>query len=149
MKKGFIFLETLVVLTVLSISIVSIYSMYIKVSTDIEYRRYYDNISDLYKTDIIRNMINKNTINNDDLISITKDNCTSYMNDTCSSYMTTLGIENIYINNISANSLIYSDNINIKNSLKEYLKTINEENKRYIIINYSIENKNYYASLKI
>lgn len=150
MKKGFIFVETLVVLTILSVSIVSIYSMYLKVSTDIDYKKYYDNISDIYKTDIIREITNKDNIPNDDLLKITKDNCSSYMESTCYTIMSLLEAEEIYINNISVNSLIYSNSLNIKNSLKEYLGTINsEENIRYIIVNYKYDSKNYYASLRI
>lgn len=150
MKKGFIFIETLVVLTVLSISVVSLYEMYIKVSSDIKEKKYYDNIGDLYKTDVIRKITNKETLPKEEIIKINKTTCTSYMNNNCNNILNTLEVEEVIILNTNINSLIYSENANIKNSLKEYLKTINkDEQRRYIIVNYKYNNKNYYASLNI
>jgi len=150
MKKGFIFIETLVVLTVLSLSIVGLYGMYIKVSTDIKEKKYYDNIDDLYKTDIIRKITNKDSLPNEEIIKINSSNCTSFMNLNCTSILNTLEVEEVIILNANIDSLINNENTNIKNSLKEYLKTINkDEITRYIILNYKYADKNFYASLKI
>ena len=57
MNKGYVFIETIIVIALMSLSIASIYSLSTKVTGDIEIRRYYDNISDLYKTNIIRKNI--------------------------------------------------------------------------------------------
>ncbi len=150
MKKGFVFMETLIVLVVLTITIVGMYSTYINISTNINNRMYYDNISDLYKTEIIRNEINKESIGNDKLITITKDTCTTYMSTNCNNLLTNLNIENIYITNEAISSYIENNEIKINNSMREYLKTINkDETRRNIIVNFKYGNKNYYASLRI
>ena len=143
-------METLIVLVVLLVSVVGMYSMYIKISTDIDNRRLYDNISDLYKTDILRSNINEENISGSGLLVITKDNCESYMSSDCSSLMTSLKAESIYINFDPISSLVVSETLNIPNSLRGYMKTINNvKAKRYIIVNYKYNEKNYYASLRI
>ncbi len=150
MKKGFVFLETLLVLVVLSMSILGIYSTYINIISNIDSRTYYDNIGDLYKTDIIRSEIDKTKIPAiGNYIKITKSNCTSYMSNTCLEIMNDLKAENIYINISNLNIYLETSNTNIPNSLKLYTKTINVDTKRYIIVNYKKGNKNYYSSLRI
>ncbi len=151
MKKGFIFMETLIVLVVLMVTVVGMYGMFVRLSTDIENRKYYDNISDLYKTDILRSEINKSKLTStSSLIEITKNNCSTYMSSSCASIMTSLNADKIIINIDSIESLILSENNGIKNSMREYLKTINKNgNNRYIIVNYKNNDKNYYASLRI
>lgn len=149
MKKGFIFMETLIVLIVLLVTVVGMYSMYIKVSTDIDNRRFYDNISDLYKTDILRNNVDESSISGSGFLVITKDNCESYMKSDCSTLMSSLKAEGIYINLDPISTLVTSQN-DLQNSLRNYLKTINNvKAKRYIIVNYKYNDKNYYASLRI
>ena len=89
MKKGFIFMETLIVLVVLMVTVVGMYGMFVRLSTDIENRKYYDNISDLYKTDILRSEINKSKLTStSSLIEITKNNCSTYMSSSCASIIT-------------------------------------------------------------
>lgn len=150
-KKGFIFIETLIVLVVLLVTVMGMYKMYTKISTDIDYREYFDNISDLYKTDIIRSEINKNQLTSSNpLIEINKTNCTSYMSSSCPVLIASLKIEAIYINLTGIDGLLLSENLKLKNSMKRYLKTINnKKGERYIIVNFLYNNKNYYASLDI
>lgn len=151
MKKGFIFMETLIVLVVLMVTVVGMYGMYIRLSTDIENRKYYDNISDLYKTDILRSEINVSKLTgSNSMIEITESNCANYMSSTCKTVMTTLKAEKIIINLNNIESLILSENNGLNNSMKSYLRTINKDgNHRYIIVNFKNNNKNYYASLRI
>lgn len=150
MKKGFVFLETLIVLTVLLVSVVGMFSMYTKVSTDIENRKYYDNISDLYKTDVVRNYVDISKLNSSSsFIEVSKSNCSTYMKTNCSLLFDTLRISKVYINLDSINSMILSSTSGLNNSMREYLKSINKDNKRYIIVNYKYSDKNYYASLRI
>lgn len=147
-KKGFIFLETIVVVAILSASLVSMYSITIKISSDIDTRKIYDNISDIYKTDIIRNDIKKDSIiKTEGYTLITKNNCISYMGNDCSLLIDELNVERILINH-SAIGVIILDNLNVPNTMKEYMKTLGGNN-RYIIANYKYNNKNYYASLEI
>ncbi len=151
MKKGFVFLETLLVMVVLSIAVLGVYSTYVSVSSNINSRTYYDNIGDLYKTDIVRKWINESSlVTSNNYIIINSSNCSSYMNiSNCSDYMDYLLVENIYINNSNIATLLELNDTELSNSLKLYIKTMNNDNKRYIIVNYKRNNKNYYSSLRI
>ena len=151
MKKGFVFLETLLVMVVLSIAVLGVYSTYVSVSSNINSRTYYDNIGDLYKTEIVRKWINESSlVTSNNYIKINSSNCSSYMNiSNCSDYMDYLLVENIYINNSNIATLLELNDTELSNSLKLYIKTMNNDNKRYIIVNYKRNNKNYYSSLRI
>lgn len=147
-KKGFVFIETIIVIVLLSVGIASMYSLMSNITTDIKMRKYFDNISDLYKTNIIRNNTNKN-LTGSTYLEITKDNCTSYMSSNCNSLLTDLEVERVVINFTNLDNIINSDTT-LPNSLNEYLKTINSyKTNKYIIVNYKYNNKNYYASLKV
>ena len=45
-KKGFVFIETIIVIVLLSVGIASMYSLMNNITTDIKTRKYFDNISD-------------------------------------------------------------------------------------------------------
>lgn len=147
-KKGFVFIETIIVIVLLSVGIASMYSLMSNITTDIKMRKYFDNISDLYKTNIIRNNTNKN-LTGSTYLEITKDNCTSHMSSNCNSLLTDLEVERVVINFTNLDNIINSDTT-LPNSLNEYLKTINSyKTNKYIIVNYKYNNKNYYASLEV
>lgn len=147
-KEGFVFIETIIVIVLLSVGIASMYSLMSNITTDIKMRKYFDNISDLYKTNIIRNNTNKN-LTGSTYLKITKDNCTSYMSSNCNSLLTDLEVERVVINFTNLDNIINSDTT-LPNSLNEYLKTINSyKTNKYIIVNYKYNNKNYYASLEV
>ncbi len=147
-KEGFVFIETIIVIVLLSVGIASMYSLMSNITTDIKMRKYFDNISDLYKTNIIRNNTNKN-LTGSTYLEITKDNCTSYMSSNCNSLLTDLEVERVVINFTNLDNIINSDTT-LPNSLNEYLKTINSyKTNKYIIVNYKYNNKNYYASLEV
>lgn len=147
-KKGFVFIETIIVIVLLSVGIASMYSLMSNITTDIKTRKYFDNISDLYKTNIIRNNTNKN-LTGSTCLEITKDNCTSYMSSNCNSLLTDLEVERVVISFTNLDNIINSDTT-LPNSLNEYLKTINSyKTNKYIIVNYKYNNKNYYASLEV
>ena len=147
-KKGFVFIETIIVIVLLSVGIASMYSLMSNITTDIKTRKYFDNISDLYKTNIIRNNTNKN-LTGSTYLEITKDNCTSYMSSNCNSLLTDLEVERVVINFTNLDNIINSDTT-LPNSLNEYLKTINSyKTNKYIIVNFKYNNKNYYASLEV
>lgn len=147
-KEGFVFIETIIVIVLLSVGIASMYSLMSNITTDIKKRKYFDNISDLYKTNIIRNNTNKN-LTGSTYLEITKDNCTSYMSSNCNSLLTDLEVERVVISFTNLDNIINSDTT-LPNSLNEYLKTINSyKTNKYIIVNYKYNNKNYYASLEV
>lgn len=143
MKKGFVFLETLLLITVLTGTVLALYSNYITVTTNISSRVNYDRISDLYKVDVIRSYF-KSDISLDSNINVNSSNCLTYMNGECSSILDLLDVKEIYIlndiNNIS----------DVPNSMKLYLKTINDSDSShyYIVVQFKIDNDNYYGSLR-
>ena len=147
-KQGFVFIETIIVIVLLSVGIASMYSLMTNITTDIKSRKYFDNISDLYKTNIIRDNVSKN-LTGTTYLEITKDNCSSYMTSTCTSLLTDLEVERVVINFTNLDNIINSDTT-LPNSMNEYLKTINTyKTNKYIIVNYKYNNKNYYASLEV
>lgn len=151
MKKGFIFMETLIVIVVLLVSVVGMFGMYTRIASDVESRKYYDNISDLYKTDILRSLVNIDTIiGSSSFIEINPINCSSYMDSSCTSVINSLKAEKIFINLSSVDEIMTNQNNGINNSMRDYLRTINKDgNYRFIIVNYKYNDKNYYASLRV
>ena len=148
-KKGFVFMETLVVLVVLIIGITSLYAVYIRLSANIERRKYFDNVSDLYKTDLIRSKFINTEFTGTDMVTINSLNCSAYMEEGCSELLTNLNVNSVYITLTSIRNILNS-NVSYNNSFVEYLRTMNSNvNKRYIIVNFVYNNINYYASLRI
>ncbi len=148
MKKGFVFIETLLVLAILAFGLVNLCSMYIKISSDINIKKYYDNVSDLYKVDVIRSLLtNKNVTG--DMSSFNSANCTTYMGSNCTTLLSDMSASNVYLIN-DVETVMTSQNENIKNSMREYLKTINEaQTHKTIIVEFNYNNRAYYASLYI
>ena len=140
-KSGYIFIETIIVLTVTMICLLSLYNGYSLVVKSSTNKKYYDNINDVYKVNIVKKILKSNS--NDLLIN--KDNCTNYMD--CNLILTDLEIENVFITD-DLTKIINSENKEYKNSLKKYLKTLDND-KKYIIISRKENNNMYYASLKL
>lgn len=148
MNKGFVFIETIIVIVLLSLGISSMYALMTNITTDIKTRRYFDNISDLYKTYIIRDNLNSN-LSGDNYLEITSTNCSSYMTNNCSTLLSELDVERVVIN-FSAIGVLMELDTNFPNTMNEYLKTINTaKTNKYVIVNYKYNNKNYYASLGV
>ncbi len=142
-KSGYIFIETIIVLTVTMICLLSLYNGYSLVVKSSTNKKYYDNINDVYKVNIVKKILKSNS--NDLLIN--KDNCTNYMDMNCNLILTDLEIENVFITD-DLTKIINSENKEYKNSLKKYLKTLDND-KKYIIISRKENNNMYYASLKL
>ena len=159
MKKGFVFIETLTVLTVLVTVILSIFVMYETVMANMAQREYYDNISDIYKTDILRSKIKRDVIASatGTIVKIERNNCTTYMNSSCTNLFTDLNVESIYINLVNISEVTDND---FKNTFKDYIKTIEISNSdeqgqkvevynRMIIAVFNYNSHRYFASLNI
>ncbi len=142
-KSGYIFIETIIVLTITMICLLSLYNGYSLVVKSSTNKKYYDNINDVYKANIVKKILKTNS--NDLLIN--KDNCTNYMDMNCNLILTDLEIENVFITD-DLTKIINSENKEYKNSLKKYLKTLDND-KKYIIISRKENNNMYYASLKL
>ena len=147
-KKGFVFIETLLLITILSICVLNVYSNYISVVTNISERVNYDRIGDLYKVDILRSNFINNTFDiGSNYLGIDSNNCCTYMNSNCSDLINSLNVNKIFISNKLDD--LKNDN-SIPNSLKLYLKTVSDddESHKYIIVNFKIDGNNYYSSLR-
>ena len=159
MKKGFVFIETLTVLTILVTTILSIFLTYQALVTNVQKRLYYDNISDIYKTDILRSKIKRDVIKSatGSVVKIDRSNCATYMSGSCNELMTDLNTTAIFINLVKISEV--TDN-EFNNTFNDYIKTIEKSSSdesgfrtetynRAIIVNYNYNNHNYYASLNI
>ena len=61
MKKGFVFIETIITVVVLSASLIYLYSSYSSIINNEEARVYYDDTAYIYKTSYIRDYLLNNT----------------------------------------------------------------------------------------
>ena len=73
-KNGFVFIETIVVLVVLMAGILALYTVYNTISSNMDRRTYYDSVSDLYKTDILRSKLKTNISITGKFVEITSSN---------------------------------------------------------------------------
>lgn len=163
-KKGFVLIETLVVMCVVTLSLLMLYKMYSTVSENLKNRKYYDNINDVYKVNAIEEIISsfeldKENENNIDFIRIKYDSiedeisCNYNDNTDCSNtkdgsniVFKELEVKNIYLNRTSITNL--NDSTNVDNSAKEYIKTL-DETKQYIIVNFERNGIDFYSSLEV
>lgn len=142
-KDGYIFIETIIVLTVTMVCLLSLYNGYSLTVNSMENRKYYDNINDVYKTNVVKKLLN--TEITDEIID--SNNCINYMNKNCNLILEELKIDEVYLTS-NVTNLIEDDSRKYKNSLIKYLKTL-EADTDYIIIAREKNNKSYYASLKV
>ncbi len=144
-NRGFIFVETVVVLVVLAASLIGLYSTFSSVINNIEKRKQYDNINDIYKVNIIKDLIINEPSGTYTIIN--SNNCTNYMNSDCNEVFSELSVSEVLITGNNVQTII-DLNINIPNTMKEYLKTINK-NEKSIIVRFYRSGKNYYSSLEL
>lgn len=144
-NRGFIFVETVVVLVVLAASLIGLYSTFSSVINNIEKRKQYDNINDIYKVNIIKDLIVNEPSGTYTIIN--GNNCTNYMNSDCNEVFSELSVSEVLITGNNVQTII-DLNINIPNTMKEYLKTINK-NEKSIIVRFYRSGKNYYSSLEL
>ena len=144
-NKGFIFIETVVVLVVLAASLIGLYSTFSSVINNIEKRKQYDNINDVYKVKIIKDLIVNEPSGTYTIIN--NSNCTNYMNSDCKEVFSELAVSEVLITGNNIQTIIDLD-IDIPNTMKEYLKTVNK-NEKSIIVRFNRGGKNYYSSLEL
>ena len=144
-NKGFIFIETVVVLVVLAASLIGLYSTFSSVINNIEKRKQYDNINDVYKVKIIKDLITNESTGTYTVVN--NANCTNYMNNDCKEVFSELAVSEVLITGNNIQTIIDLD-INIPNTMKEYLKTVNK-NEKSIIVRFNRSGENYYSSLEL
>ncbi len=144
-KKGFVLVETIIVMVVVIVSMLGLYKAYSFVFQNLKHNLYYDNINDIYKINVIK----KTFINypSGSYIKIARGNCEDYMTEDCTSLYTLLGIDYIIYNNINIVDVLSSEN-NLTNTDKNYIKFL-ENGHKYVIIHYEKNNKDYYTSLSV
>lgn len=143
-KKGFVFIETIVVLVVLLVSLIGLYNLFSFVMMRGERREIYDNMNDVYKVNLIYNLFNTLPTG---VTVITSDNCTTYMNSYCSSIFSDLLVDTVLITGNNINSLIDSD-IDINNTMKEYLKTLKKDEET-LVVSFNKGEVMHFSSLRV
>ena len=144
-NKGFIFIETVIVLVVLSASLIGLYSSFSSVINTLENRKKYDNINDIYKVNIISEILTN--VPSDTYTIIDSSSCQNYMNSDCTEIFNELNISEVLLTNINIQTILNLD-IDIPNTMKEYLQKINK-NEKSIVARFNRNSENYYASLEL
>lgn len=146
-KNGFIFVETIVVLTVTMVSLMALYGSYILVMKSAENKKYYDNINDVYKVNIAKKMLLTNPANG----IYPQNKCINIMQSDCTGVLEGLGVTHVIITDTdSIRDLTRTNHEVMKNSFKRYLQILStrEKNSKFIIIVRDEDGKKHYASLK-
>lgn len=150
-KKGFILVETVIVMSIVMISLLGIYRTYSVLLKKSIQSSYYDNINDVYRLNVILKIVGANFLNQTTFYKINQTECTI------------TGCTNIIDNIIIRDSTTNVDIISIpngynlenipntytnRNSLIRYLETA-YNNKKLIVIRYMLDAKERYASLEV
>lgn len=154
-KKGFIFVETIVVLVVVVFSLTLILASYSLVTRKSKMKYYYDQVEDIYLLYVIANLGNATSTayTSGDTFIANKNTCNTYMSEnfeTCSQVFSDrdLGVE--YFGYIKSVSAILSNPTSYDNGIIEYVKQLkNNEKYHYLILVRYKNNEYYYSSILI
>lgn len=146
-KRGFILVETVIVLVIVLVSMIGLFKAYSFVSMNLKQNRYYDNINDIYKINIIkRAFIDGSSSGN--YLKLTSSNCEDYMSEDCTDLYTLMGIDYILYTTDEISDIISGVHTKLSNTDLNYMKYL-PAGYKYLIINYQKDNHNYYASLSV
>ncbi|MEG2457962.1 MAG: hypothetical protein RSB41_03635 [Bacilli bacterium] len=146
-KNGFVFLETIVVLSVLMITLIGIYTSYNFIINNSKSKIYYDNINDVYKVNIVKKLIsNLEVPTNENYKILENTTCTSSMNADCTAVLGRFNVNQVVIISNVVESI--NSPSGIKNSMKAYLRTLDKE-KKHLVVSFNRNDKIYYASIEI
>lgn len=146
-KKGFVLVETIIVLVVVLVSMIGLYKTYYSVLNNLNQNKYYDNINDLYKI----NTLKKTFINGypaDDYKKILKADCTTYMSEDCGALYDLFSFDYIIYNSVDVTELLSGVKTDLTNTDVNYIKYL-QDNHKYLIVHYEKNSKDYYASLSV
>ncbi len=152
-NKGFVLIETMVVLTVTMISLLTLYSAYILILKNAQQKQYYDNINDVYKANVVLNLSEENKLyefnNTNGYVAYTPSNCSANgaMVKDCSELFNNLDITYAIYTKKGAN-INQSDTNIFVNTFKKYISSIDTNNANLIIIR-DVNDKKYYASIVV
>lgn len=169
MKRGFVLLETIAVLSIICVTLITLYGGYVRVIKNVQTRSFYDNTEYIYKTKIIANylsnIITEETLATDDVYIYC--NTTVYATDanpnprlvTCNSaidysfLLNEMNVSGIYITKWSIRDIDSMSLLTVEPTTQKYIKQINDKRGTgYRIITMfkdRIDSKKYqYASIR-
>ena len=151
MKKGFVLLETLIVLIVAVVSMLGLFLTYSFVFKNLKLGNHYDNVNDVYKLNmfykVLKDRSQKPSLGDASFAVITSSNCASYFDSNCSKLYTKTGFEKIIYTNANLNDIL-NNPLRLNNTDIDYIRKL-EHNYSYLIGVYKKDNENYYVSLKV
>lgn len=162
-KKGFVLIETIVVILVLCVLLIMLYGGYMNVITAVQKKSHYDNTEYIYKTTLVKDYLLEKNINIETKTIITicqgKDACLERFTD---NYMKELinqmHINSIYITNWNPAKIGKNNFSGLEATTQNYLNKLDatDENAYRLIVMYENENSlgktpavYEYASIKI
>lgn len=144
-KNGFIFVETIVVLTITMVSLILLYRSYVLVINRLEQKTYYDNINDVFRANVIKEMLESVSFDGDYIVLYPQTgNCDAYMQIDCPTVMKELDINKVYIIKDPEKIVESPTDTIITNTLKKYLHTVMDYEDILVIQ----RGEGYYASLR-
>lgn len=154
-KKGFVLLETIVVLVITVVCMLGLFLTYSFVFKNLKQAGHYDNINDVYKLNILYKMINNNSLSSiSDYKIVTPNECSTYFTDSsCSDLMSNrINFDYVIITTANVDDILFSHGNDLKPSDINYIKTL-ENNFKYLIgvklYSYDSFEDDYYVSLKV
>ena len=142
-KKGFVLLETVIVLIVAVVAMLGLFLTYSFVFKNLKQGSHYDNAIDLYRLNVFYNTMKSNGFPNDDILVIyanagTTDNivknCTEYFDSNCVDLMSKLDINYFIYLNSNTDDILLNENIKskLKNTDINYIKKL-DNHKSYLV----------------
>lgn len=144
-RNGFILVETVIVLVIVIVSMLGLYKAYSFVSINLKQNRYYDNMNDIYKANIIKKAF-IDGLPTGNYIKLTSSNCGDYISEDCEELYTLMGIDYVIVSNIEISSILSGSHTGLSNTDLNYIKYL-PAGYKYLMISYEKDNHNYYASL--
>lgn len=156
-KKGFVFLETIIVLVIVVVSLSVVLTTFTTVVSKNKIRKYYNRTNDIY---LLYNIFELTKIDGLSMLKSREDffvntnECNNIFGDyleDCEKLFDDFNIESIgYTSNISS---VLDEYKNYDNGMIEFLKQLKkrEENNniKYIYASFNIDNEYYYASVRV
>lgn len=136
-NSGFVIVETVAVSLVVLTILVVFYASFNLVMSKSKEDAYYDNIEDIYRIRACINAVDRNSLG-DSFKSIKNSVSNLIYSDIATSY------EFYYLKSGTPITSI----IDNRSSFYKYLETLNINNNSYFIVSYSINGKDYFASLE-
>lgn len=146
MKKhnGFILVETIVVMSVVMIALLGLYNTYVSVIKKSTQKAYYDNINDVYRLNVITKLVDTSVNSYNEGICTTTNNCTSILNSLVPSDS---GTTKKVI--LIPSGFNITNSTQISNTLLKYLQSTDYNYNKLIILNYTYNGKERFASLEV